>query len=47
MDQFGFMPGRSTMELIFLIREVMEQYREHKQDLHMVAIDLEKVYDNI
>jgi hypothetical protein len=28
MNQFGFMPGRSTMETIFLIRLVMERYKE-------------------
>ena len=47
MNQFGFMPGRSTMEAIFLIRQVMERYKEKKKDLHMVFIDLKKAYDKI
>jgi hypothetical protein len=46
MNQFGFMSRRSTMETIFLIRQVMERYKEQK-DLHIIFIDLEKTYDNI
>jgi hypothetical protein len=40
------MLGRSTMEAIFLIRQVMERYKEQK-DLHMVFIDLKKAYDKV
>jgi hypothetical protein len=47
MNQFGFMPERSTMEAFFLIRQVMEWYKEQKKDLHMVFIDLEKAHDKI
>jgi Reverse transcriptase (RNA-dependent DNA polymerase) len=46
-NQFGFMSGRSTIETIFLIRQLMERHREHKKDIHMIFIDLEKAYDKI
>jgi hypothetical protein len=46
MNEFDCLPKRSTMEAIFLIRQVMEHNREQK-DLHMVLINLEKAYDKI
>jgi Reverse transcriptase (RNA-dependent DNA polymerase) len=44
-NQLSFIPERSTMETIFLIRQIMERHREH--DLHMIFIDLEKAYDKV
>ncbi|KAK8944698.1 hypothetical protein KSP39_PZI008342 [Platanthera zijinensis] len=41
------MPGRSTMEAIHLLRRLIDNYRERKQDFHMLFIDLEKAYDRV
>ncbi|GKE20105.1 retrovirus-related pol polyprotein LINE-1 [Tanacetum coccineum] len=46
-NQFGFMPGRSSVEAIHLIRSIMEKYRERQRDLHMAFLDLENVYDSV
>jgi hypothetical protein len=35
------------MEAIFLIRQVMERYREQKKDLHMIFIDVKNAYDKL
>ena len=46
-NQFGFMPGRSTMEAIHILRKLIERFIVAKKYLHMVFIDLEKVYDKV
>ncbi|GJV70807.1 DNA polymerase [Tanacetum coccineum] len=46
-NQFGFMPGRSSIEAIHLIRSLIEKSRERQRDLHLAFIDLEKAYDSV
>ena len=46
-NQLGFMPGTLTIEAIYLLRRLMGLYRDRKIDLHMVFIDLKKIYDRI
>ena len=46
-NQFGFMPGRSTIEAIHLLRQLIERFQERKRNLHMIFIDLEKAYDKV
>ena len=41
-EQFGFIPGRGTTNVIFILRQMAEMYRENGRNLHMVCIDLEK-----
>ena len=41
-EQFGFMPGRSLTDIIYVLRLTMEKYREKQKGLHLVFIDLEK-----
>jgi len=46
-NQFGFMPGTSTIEAIYLLQRLMGLYRDRKAGLHMVFIDLKKAYDRV
>jgi phosphoheptose isomerase len=43
-NQFGFMPGRSAIEGIFLLRQLIDRYRDQKKDMHMVFIAIENAY---
>ncbi|EYB91134.1 hypothetical protein Y032_0210g2145 [Ancylostoma ceylanicum] len=46
-DQFGFVPERSTIDAIFIARQVMEKYREKNKPCHIAFLDLEKAYDRL
>ncbi|GKE84482.1 retrovirus-related pol polyprotein LINE-1 [Tanacetum coccineum] len=46
-NRFGFMPGRTITEVIHLLRNLIEKYRERQRNLHMAFLDLEKAYDSV
>jgi len=41
--QMGFIPGKSTVDTIFAVRHLVEQY----QTLEKAFIDLEKAFDRV
>jgi hypothetical protein len=46
-EQYGFRPGRSTVDLIFTLRQVMESRWEQKLPMLITFLDLEKAYDHL
>ena len=46
-SQFGFMPGRSTTDAIFILKQTIEKHREGQKDIIITFIDLEKAYDRV
>ena len=45
--QYGFRPGRSTMDLIFTLKIMLEKAWEWDIDMFTVFLDLEKAFDRI
>lgn len=46
-EQSGFRAGRSCMDNIFVLRQVIEKRSARNWDTHLLFIDLEKAYDNV
>jgi hypothetical protein len=45
--QFGFMPGRGTVDAIFILRQLQERYMAENKTLYFSFIDLEKAFDRV
>ncbi len=43
--QFGFNPGRSTTDAIFVMKQLQEKFSEKKNKLYNVFVDLETAFD--
>ena len=46
-SQYGFRPGRGTVDAIFIVRQIMEKAREKKIDVHFSFIDFKSAFDTI
>ena len=46
-SQCGFRANRSTVDMIFATRQVMEKCREQRRDLYIAFVDLSKAFDSV
>lgn len=46
-SQFGFRPGRGTIDAIFIMRQLMEKAREHNVPLHYNFVDFKAAFDTV
>ena len=45
--QFGFMPGKGTVDAIFIVRTMQEEYQKKEKKLYMCFVDMEKAFDRV
>ena len=44
--QFGFVPGKGTVDAIFIVR-MQEEYQKKDKKLHICFVDMEKTFDRV
>ena len=45
--QFGFMPGKETVDAIFIVRRMQEEYQKKDKKLYMYFVDMEKAFNRV
>ena len=45
--QFGFMPERGTIDAVFILRRMQEEYHAKGKKLCICFVDLEKAFDRV
>lgn len=45
--QFGFLSGKSTIDAIYICRQIQEKYLEGNRKVYWCFVDLEKAYDRV
>ena len=46
-EQGGFRSGRGCKDQIFVLKQLVEKYREKRKEFHVAFMDLEKAYDKV
>ena len=45
--QFGFMPGNGTIDAVFILKRLQEEYLGKEKKLYMCFVDLEKAFGRV
>ena len=45
--QFGFMPERGTINAVFILKMMQEEYHAKGKKLYMCFVDLENAFDRV
>ena len=45
--QFRFIPGKTTVDAIFIVRRMQEEYQKKDKNLYMCFVDMEKAFDRV
>ena len=45
--QFGFMPESGTIDAVFVLRRMQEEYHAKGKQLYMCVMDVEKAFDRV
>ena len=46
-EQFGFMPRKGTIDAVFILRKLQEEYLDKEKKLYTCFVDLEKAFDRV
>ena len=46
-EQYGFVAGKGTTDVICILRQLQEQYLENDKELYLVFVDLEMAFDGV
>ena len=46
-EQYGFVAGKGTISMIFILRQLREKYLDNDKELYLVFVDLEKAFEKV